>query len=167
MSKPQDLRPYRPCVGMIIFNDEGLVWLGHRHHTDPGNTFVWQFPQGGIDPGETSEYAAIREAEEETGISVQHLVPLGQTRAPLYYDYPADISKNPRTVKWRGQKQDWFAVRFKGKASDVNLNAHYPPEFSKWKWGHLSDTPDLIVPFKRKVYEQLVIEFAPYARPVN
>lgn len=167
MSTPKDLRPYRPCVGMVIFNPEGLVWLGHRSQIGAKTSYVWQFPQGGIDPGETSEYAAIRETEEETGISVQHLRPLAQTRTPLFYDYPPDVSKNPRTIKWRGQKQDWFAVRFTGSTNDIDLNAHEPPEFCKWKWGHLAETPDLIVPFKRKVYEQLVIEFAAFAKPVN
>lgn len=150
---------------MAIFNTLGQVWLGRRaRETGP---YVWQFPQGGIDPGETAQYAAIRETEEETGISVQHLKPLGQIKKPLFYDYPPDVAKNPRTVKWRGQKQVWFAARFIGTPKDINLAVHTPPEFSDWKWGALTDTPDLIVPFKRKIYEQLAIEFAPYAKPVN
>lgn len=167
MTSPQDSRPYRPCAGMVIFNENGQVWLGHRTQSPPDNPYVWQFPQGGIDPGETAEYAAIRETEEETGISVQKLVPLAHTSNPLYYDYPTNISKNPRTTKFRGQKQFWFAVRFTGSPADINLRAHLPQEFSEWKWGNLQDTPKLIVPFKRKVYEQLVVEFAHYANPVN
>ncbi len=156
---------YRPCVGTVIFNREGQVWLGRRK--GQSGPYQWQFPQGGIDPGETPEYAAIRETEEETGISVQHLSPLGQAEQELFYDYPADIAKNPRTAKWKGQRQKWFATRFRGEASDVNLKAHLPQEFSEWRWGELSETPELIVPFKRKVYEHLIIEFAPYANPVN
>jgi len=160
-----DKRLYRPCVGMVIFNYKGQVWLGRRKHQD--GPYQWQFPQGGIDPGETPEYAAIRETEEETGISVQKMEPLGSSQSELFYDYPPDVAKNPRTVKWRGQRQQWFAVRFKGERSDVNLRAHLPQEFSEWKWGELSETPELIVPFKRKVYEQLAIEFAPFAKPLN
>ena len=160
-----DPNSYRPCVGTVIFNDHGQVWVGKRARET--GRYVWQFPQGGIDPGETAEYAAIREMEEETGISVQKVAPLGQSKTELFYDYPADVQKNPRTVKWRGQRQIWFALRFSGGSTDINLNAQYPAEFSKWRWGKLSETPELIVPFKRKVYEQLVKEFAPYANPVK
>ncbi len=167
MPSSNDLRPYRPCVGMAIFNSKGQVWLGHRNQPNSNNPYVWQFPQGGIDPGEDAELAAIRETEEETGISVQHLAPLGRAQKPLYYDYPPDVQKNPRTVKFKGQKQFWFAVRFTGTDQEINLRAHLPQEFSEWKWGELSSTPNLIVPFKRKVYEQLVIEFSPYAKPVK
>ena len=156
---------YRPCVGMVIFNKAGQVWLGKRARQD--GPYVWQFPQGGIDPGENPEYAAIRETEEETGLSVQHMRPLAQTASELYYDYPADISPNPRTLRWAGQRQWWFAVRYNGAGDDFNLNAQYPPEFSEWRWGELAQAPELIVPFKRKVYEQLAIEFAPYAKAVK
>ena len=156
---------YRPCVGMVIFNTQGQVWLGRR--IKQKGSYQWQFPQGGIDKGETAEFAAIRETEEETGISVQHLTPLGQTVDELFYDYPANIRQTPRTKKWKGQRQIWFATRFHGGAKDVNLNAYTHQEFSEWRWGDLSETPALIVPFKRKVYEQLAIEFAPYAKAIN
>lgn len=158
-----DPKLYRPCVGVAIFNQHGQVWIGKR--AGQQSPYMWQFPQGGIDPGETAEYAAIREMEEETGISVQAVAPLGRSKSELFYDYPPDVQKNPRTVKWRGQRQVWYALRFLGGSSDININAQKPPEFSKWKWGTLTDTPDLIVPFKRKVYEQLVTDFAPYATP--
>ncbi len=156
---------YRPCVGVVIFNPKGQVWIGKR--AGETGSFIWQFPQGGIDAGETPEYAAIRELEEETGISVQSVSPLGQASSELFYDYPADVQKNSRTRKWRGQKQIWYALRFDGSADDININAQTPPEFSQWKWGELTDTPNLIVPFKRKVYEQLVIEFEDFANPVK
>ena len=156
---------YRPCVGVAIFNPKGQVWIGKRAgETGP---YIWQFPQGGIDPGETPEYAAIRELEEETGISVQSVAPLGQSSAEFFYDYPEDVQKNSRTRKWRGQRQIWYALRFVDDNSWVNINAQQPAEFSEWKWGDLTDTPNLIVPFKRKVYEQLVIEFADFANPVK
>lgn len=150
---------------MVIFNPKGQVWLGKRF--GQSGPYQWQFPQGGVDPGEAPEYAAIRETEEETGISVQKLAPLGFTRSELFYDYPADIKPTPRTKLWKGQRQIWYAVRFLGGPKDVNLAIHTPQEFSEWRWGNLSETPELIVPFKRKVYEQLVIEFAPYAKPLN
>jgi len=150
---------------MVIFNSQGKVWLGRRIHQD--GPYQWQFPQGGVDLGENPEHAAIRETEEETGISVLHLSPLGQTTSELYYDYPAHIRSTPRTKKWKGQRQLWFAARFHGKASDVDLKAYSHQEFSEWRWGDLAETPELIVPFKRNVYEQLTIEFAPYAKPVN
>lgn len=156
---------YRPCVGMVIFNPLGQVWLGRRIHQS--GPYQWQFPQGGIDNGETAEYAAIRETEEETGISVQKLSPLAASARELYYDYPDNIKPTPRTKLWRGQRQLWFAARFNGTPKDVNLKAHKTQEFSEWRWGELSETPNLIVPFKRNVYEQLVIEFAPFAKPVN
>jgi len=150
---------------MVIFNPQGQVWLGRRIHQD--GPYQWQFPQGGVDQGEVVEFAAIRETEEETGISVQNLSPLGQTSDELYYDYPADIRTTPRTKKWKGQRQMWFAVRFHGGPDDINLKAYSHQEFSEWRWGDLAETPALIVPFKRKVYEELVIAFAPYAKPMN
>ena len=166
MTVPEfDKRLYRPCVGMVIFNPEGKVWLGRR--IKQKGDYQWQFPQGGIDKGETAEYAAIRETSEETGISVQKLSPLGSIQSELFYDYPASVQATPRTKKWRGQRQMWFAVRFNGTTKDVNLKAYKTQEFSEWRWGELAETPELIVPFKRKVYEQLVIEFAPFANPVN
>lgn len=156
---------YRPCTGIVIFNSLGQVWLGKRAgHT---GQYIWQFPQGGTDPGETPEYAAIREMEEETGISVQKVSPLGQIKEQLFYDYPEDVRTTPRTKRWRGQRQYWYAYRFHGGPKDINLEAHTPPEFSQWRWGNLSETPDLIVPFKRKVYEQLVVEFGRYAKPAR
>lgn len=150
---------------MVIFNDLGQVWLGRRVHQD--GPYQWQFPQGGIDDGETPEHAAIRETEEETGISVQYLSPLGVTQNELFYEYPSHIRQTPRTKKWNGQRQIWFATRFHGQAKNIDLGAFSHREFSEWRWGVLSETPALIVPFKRKVYEQLAIEFAPYAKPVN
>ncbi|NNE58849.1 MAG: RNA pyrophosphohydrolase [Hellea sp.] len=156
-------RPYRPCVGMVIFNSEGLVWLGRRARES--GPYVWQFPQGGVDPGETPVFAAIRETEEETGISVQNLAPLGRIEGELYYDYPADIEQNVRTRRWRGQRQSWFATRFTGVDSDVDLNAQTPPEFSQWRWGTLAETLNLVVPFKRRVYSHLIQEFSMFAHP--
>jgi len=150
---------------VVIFNPEGKVWLGRR--AGEKTKYVWQFPQGGVDPGEDIEYAAIREMEEETGISVQHVSLLGSIDRELFYTYPADVAKNPRTRKWRGQRQNWFALRFSGKDSDVNIAATRPQEFSDWRWGELSETTNLIIPFKRTVYEELAKEFERFAKPIK
>ncbi len=166
MTKPRyKTELYRPAAGVAIFNRHGQVWLGRR--AGEQSEYVWQFPQGGIDPGESAEYAAIREMEEETGISVQNVAPLGRVDKELFYTYPADIEKNSRTRLWQGQRQSWFALRFTGHDAHINIKATQPQEFSEWKWGNLSDTPQLIIPFKREVYERLAIEFDAFAKPVK
>lgn len=155
---------YRKAAAVVIFNPEGQVWLGKRaRHTGKHS---WQFPQGGIDSGETAEYAAIRELHEETGISVQMVAPLGEIDTWLYYDLPTAARKG-RMSKWRGQRQRWFAFRFLGKDHDVNLTYQLPPEFSDWRWADLGEAAKLIVPFKRKVYERVERDFARFARPLK
>ncbi len=163
MTQTPDLPHYRPCVGIIMFNTQGQVWLGKRlEHDDP---HCWQFPQGGIDPGETPRDAALREVWEETGANGARLTPLGRTDDWLTYDYPEDYKVNPKRKNWLGQKQHWFAYRFHEDDECFDLKAHPPQEFSEWRWGNLHETPDLIIPFKRKVYEELVIIFSPFAKP--
>ncbi|WP_409432095.1 RNA pyrophosphohydrolase [Litorimonas sp. RW-G-Af-16] len=157
-----DLSDYRPCVGIAVFNAKGKVWVGKRlGETGP---YCWQMPQGGIDPNEAPEVAAIRELYEETGITLDMLTPLGEVEGWLTYDFPESHQKS-KSQNWRGQKQRWFAFRFHGKKSKIDLKAHGPQEFSKWKWAKLTKLPSLIIPFKRDVYERLVVEFAPYAIP--
>lgn len=164
MVKPTaETKDYRPAAGVTIFNGHGDVWLGRR----AGETtkHVWQMPQGGIDEGEDAETAALREMQEETGISPEHVAILGRIEGELYYDFPEHYRTHRRTKNWRGQRQTWFALRFTGSDSDINIQAQTSPEFSAWRWGELSETPSLIVPFKRKVYEHLAIKFAHYAKP--
>jgi len=159
--RPQD---YRPCVGIAVFNKNGDVWLGKRFgETGP---YVWQMPQGGMDAGEVPEQTAQRELFEETGITQDMVTPLGEIKDWLYYDFPEDYQLKPGR-HWLGQRQRWFAYRFHGDETKINLKAHGPQEFSEWKWHPLSDTPNLIVPFKREVYDRLAAEFEGFAQPAN
>jgi len=159
--RPQD---YRPCVGIAVFNTDGLVWLGRRFgQTGP---HVWQMPQGGIDDGEVPTQAASRELFEETGITQDMVTPLGEIDDWLYYDFPPDHKQKPGRY-WLGQRQRWFAYRFHGDETKIDLKAHGPQEFSEWKWHPLSQAPQIIVPFKRGVYERLVAEFEGFAQPAN
>ena len=148
---------YRPAVGVVIFNDEGKVFLGRRRNQR--GFWVWQFPQGGIDKGETPKQAAYRELYEETGIEKSRVEMLGKTQDWLYYDLPKERQK-----RWRGQRQKWFAVRFTGKKKHIDLGVETPPEFSSYEWGTLDDAYHLIVPFKRKVYKHVVKEFKSFAK---
>ena len=125
--------------------------------------YCWQMPQGGIDKGEAPEHAAVRELYEETGIPFDRLIPLGETTGWLCYDFPKGY-KQRKGQNWRGQKQKWFAFRLIGKADCIDLKAHGIQEFSEWKWEALNALPDLIVPFKRSVYETLVTTFERYAK---
>lgn len=156
---------YRPAAGVVLFNQDGEVFLGRR--AGEQTQHVWQFPQGGIDAGEDAEYAAIRELEEETGVHVNDVTPLGHIERELFYDFPESYRTTKRTKHWHGQRQSWFAFRFIGQESGIDLARHTPVEFSDWRWGQLRETPDLVVPFKRKVYEELVRKFEPFSLPVK
>ena len=155
---------HRPCVGVAVFNKKGQVWVGKR--LGQKGPHSWQMPQGGIDKNERPEHAAIREMYEETGITLEMVRPLGEIDAWLTYDFPAwHTQKKGRN--WLGQTQKWYAFRLIGKTKHIDLKAHGPQEFSKWKWVNIEDLPDLIVPFKRDVYEEIVVKFARFAKPVN
>src|ERR1700704_6503619 len=134
----RDLELYRPNVGVVLFHPDGRVWLGRRVGT-PG-AHNWQFPQGGVDPGEDLEAAARRELAEETGAA-----------KAAYLDCTKDwVAKALRG--WKGQKQVWFAFRFQGADTDFDLTAHGPPEFDAWRWAYLEEAAELIVPFKKADY---------------
>lgn len=152
-----DISLYRPNVGVVLFHPDGRVWYGRRAGT-PG-PHNWQFPQGGVDEGEDMEAAARRELAEETGVtSVQ---PLARTGDWIAYDFPPGYGGTKQARGFAGQKQMWFAYRFTGEESEIDLEAHGEIEFDAWRWGRLDEAPDLIVPFKRAVYEQVVAAFAP------
>ena len=157
---------YRRNVGVAIFNTHGQIWLGHRFgETGP---HVWQCPQGGIDSGEKPKAAARRELFEETGLRADDMDYLGKIKGWLYYDFPPELlARKKKRFNNLGQRQKWYAYRYYGDGSDVNLTAHGPQEFSEWRWADLSTIADTIVPFKRSVYERLMVEFAAFAKPVE
>ena len=159
--------PYRPCVGVVLVNRDGLVFMGRRankalvEHVAPG--FEWQMPQGGIDDGEDPRAAAFRELREETNVSSASLI----AEAPDWfaYDLPPDIAQQAWGGRYRGQTQKWFALRFEGEDAEIDVahpdGGRHKAEFDAWRWEPLTRTPDLVIPFKRPVYEQVVAAFAP------
>ena len=157
---PESL-PYRPCVGCMVFNHEGRVFLGRRVMQEAGE--AWQMPQGGIDQGEDARRAALRELEEETGITKAKII----AEAPewLTYDLPRDLIGTALKGKYRGQRQKWFALRFTGTERDIDLNAHKHVEFDEYRWVEIDEVVRLIVPFKRQVYQSVVELFRSHAKP--
>ena len=153
---------YRPNVGLAVFSKAGHVFFGRR--VNSRGAFQWQMPQGGIDAGETPEQAALRELEEEIGVSAKLVTVLEETDDWIYYDFPPDLKKR-LGGPYIGQRQKWFALRFTGSDGDVRLDLH-TPEFDAWRWAELSEAPDLIIPFKRPSYEVVVDRFARWAEPV-
>lgn len=154
---PPPPKGYRPNVGLLLFDMRGLVWLGKRRGFN--GQHAWQAPQGGIDRDEDVQAAALRELEEETGIGTDLVSVIGHTADWLSYDFPEEMQRG-RYRRNKGQTQIWFALRFLGSDNDVRLNAHKQIEFDAWRWERLETLASLVVPFKRKVYEQVAKEFA-------
>lgn len=145
---------YRPCVGIMLVNDAGRVFVGRR--IDVKDAPAWQMPQGGIDPGETPRAAALRELAEETGTDKAEI--LAESRRWRHYDIPAAIAGGLWGGRYRGQRQKWFAMRFLGSDADIDLATTHP-EFDAWRWVLPDDLPRLIVPFKRPLYLDVLEEF--------
>jgi len=161
MSAPSDPKLYRPNVGLALFHRDGPVFLGRRSGAE--GPYQWQMPQGGVDRGETTKEAAFRELEEEVGVRAEHVDLLEETADWLYYEFPIDVrTKMKPRGRYKGQKQKWFAFRFKGRDADIRLDTH-TPEFSDWRWAALETAPELVIPFKRPTYEEVARRFRKYS----
>lgn len=157
--------PYRSCVGIMLLNRDGLVLIGRRRkeagaeHVEGG--YAWQMPQGGIDPGEDPYAAAVREMYEETNVCSMSLL----AEAPEWYAYdlPSLVAGRAWRGRYRGQNQKWFAFRFEGSDTEIDIlkpgGGGHKPEFDEWRWERMERLPDIIIPFKRPVYEKVVAAF--------
>ena len=163
--------PYRSCVGVMLLNHGGRVFLGRRR-SEAGpehvsNGYAWQMPQGGIDPGEDPYAAALRELYEETNVRSVSLL----AEAPDWYAYdlPAVVAGRAWRGRYRGQTQKWFAFRFNGSEDEIDIShpggGRHRPEFDAWRWESMDRLTELIIPFKRPVYEKVVAAFAHLGRP--
>lgn len=150
--------PYRPAAGIMLLNREGRVFVAQRIDT---TAEAWQMPQGGLDPGEDPREAAFRELEEETGIPAAKVDLIAEAGRTFDYDLPDDLQKKVWGGKYRGQRQHWFLLRYLGEDGEIDLKTAHP-EFNAWRWAAPGDLPDIIVPFKRALYEEILAEFAPW-----
>ncbi|MGH6817265.1 MAG: RNA pyrophosphohydrolase [Methylovirgula sp.] len=152
------LRDYRPSVGIMLLNKANNVFVGRRRN----NGEAWQMPQGGIEEGEDPRDAVFRELKEEIGTDKAEI--LAESKNWLHYDFPRSLIGKGRHKGWRGQRQKWFAMRFNGVDADIDINTA-AAEFSDWKWVSLAELADLVVPFKRLVYQSVLEEFQDAVEP--
>lgn len=153
MSKRSLVLPYRPCAGIMLLNNKGKVFVARRIDTD---TEAWQMPQGGIENGEDPKVAAIRELEEETGITQAEII--AEYQDWLTYDLPDKLYGKVWKGRYGGQTMKWYVMRFHGEDSDINIKTRHP-EFSSWRWVDMNDLQEIIVPFKRDIYKALSEKF--------
>ncbi len=158
---------YRPCVGIVVLNQDNQVWIGRRAATKRGNepeggARWWQMPQGGIDKGEDPSAAALRELNEETGIAQAAVRIIAETEGWYHYDLPEELIGKKWGGRYRGQSQKWFVMRYSGRDEDVNITPEPPHEieFDAWRWASPDELLGLVVPFKRQVYEGILEEFS-------
>ncbi|WP_323042723.1 RNA pyrophosphohydrolase [Gemmobacter sp.] len=147
--------PYRPCVGVMLINRDGLIFAGQRLDSDSP---AWQMPQGGIDEGEKPRQAALRELWEETGVGKDLVRFVAKSDGWVTYDLPPELLGKVWGGKFRGQRQKWFLFRFTGSDDQIRIATEHP-EFSRWKWVQADEMLAAIVPFKRAVYDQVVAGF--------
>lgn len=150
--------PYRPCAGVMLINAERRVFVGQRLDSVAD---AWQMPQGGIDPGEDPEAAALRELQEETGIAPHLVEIIARSEAEHLYDLPPQLMGKMWKGKYRGQRQSWFAMRFHGSDNDVNIVTEHQ-EFRAWEWATPESLVERIVPFKKELYANVLREFSPH-----
>jgi putative (di)nucleoside polyphosphate hydrolase len=153
-----DTLPYRPAAGIMLVNSANQVWVGQRIDN---RAEAWQMPQGGLDQDEEPLAGALRELEEETGIVRDLVEVVARASRTFDYDLPANLVGKLWKGRYRGQRQTWFLMRFLGRDQDVRLETR-DPEFRAWKWAEPSHLPDMIVPFKRQLYMDVLLEFGPY-----
>ncbi len=161
-STPAEL-PYRPCAGVMLINRQGRVFVGQRIDT---SLEAWQMPQGGVDAGEDAEAAARRELWEETGIAPDLAELIAAAPGEFIYDLPPELIGTVWKGRYRGQRQRWFLFRFLGRDDQIDLDTDHP-EFCAWRWANPSELPDVAVPFKRRLYADVLAAFAPYLPPVG
>jgi putative (di)nucleoside polyphosphate hydrolase len=156
--------PYRPNVGAVLFNAEGLILVARRADMPnaEGAPGGWQLPQGGVDEGEDLRVAVLRELEEEVGTAKADII--AEHPEWLNYDLPPELVGKALGGKYRGQTQKWFALRFMGTDADIRLDLDPHPEFDAWRWARLSELPAMAVAFKRQIYERLAVDFAEFAK---
>jgi putative (di)nucleoside polyphosphate hydrolase len=155
--------PYRPNVGAVLFNADGLIFVARRADMPnaEGAPGGWQLPQGGMDEGEDPAVAVFRELEEEIGTARADI--LAEHPKWMTYDLPPELIGKALGGKWRGQRQKWFALRFKGVDADIRLDLDPHPEFDAWRWARLAELPEMAVAFKRDIYARLAVDFARFA----
>jgi putative (di)nucleoside polyphosphate hydrolase len=150
--------PYRPCAGVMLINADGKVFVGQRMDS---TLEAWQMPQGGIDPDEDAQTAALRELGEETGVAAEHAELIAEAPGEFTYDLPPELIGKVWKGKWRGQRQRWFLYRFLGTDADIDIATEHQ-EFRAWRWLDPADLPSMIVPFKKALYQDVLAAFAPH-----
>lgn len=150
LEEDQEDSLYRPGIGMMILNAENKIFVAQRIDNEEP---AWQMPQGGIDPHEDADQAMFRELQEEIG--TRNVEIIAKSKTWYKYDLPPDLAKRLWSGKFKGQKQIWYVLRFRGQDKDINISTHRP-EFRNWKWAEKEELLELIVPFKRELYAHIL-----------